>query len=248
MARHQAKKARFKNIGYLEKNMKNAGFFKQRETKFVSTNLDKVHLDGSFSGFASIFGDKDLGNDVVEKGAFANSLSKRSTSMIKMLFQHDPDQPIGVWTHIEETSKGLFVQGQITQGVSKGAEVLELMRSGAVDGLSIGFRTVRAKQDRIKNVRRILEADLWEISVVTFPMQEGARIEAVKANQIGRKKPTVREFERWLLRDAGLTRSEAKAVIAHGYSHVSNTQAAVSDTQTLAERIRDAASKMSPTY
>ena len=100
------------------------------------------------------------------------------------------------------------------------------MRAGAIDGLSIGFRTVRATAAKERRLRAtILEADLWEISVVTFPMQPGARVDAVKsaANAETGCRPT-REFERWLTQDAGLTRSEARTVIAKGFANLPGMQ------------------------
>ena len=114
------------------------------------------------------------------------------------------------------------------------------MREGALDGLSIGFRTIKAKSESATGVRRILEADLWEISVVTFPMLPGARVQAVKS---ARRFPTVRQFEHWLRRDAGLTKSEALGVIACGFNDVAHKRdAALATTNPLARRIRDAAS------
>lgn len=223
--------------------MNNARFLKLREKKYVSASLDKVHLDGTFSGYASVFNEVDLGNDSVAPNAFTKSLSKRSASDIRMLFQHNPDEPIGVWEEIIQTEHGLKVRGRITQSVSRGAEVLELMRAGAIDGLSIGFKTIRAKQDKSQNIRRILEADLWEISIVTFPMQETARIENVKSHltNVLQNKPTIREFERWLVRDAGLSRADAKAVITKGYSHIAGRREATSKSNDLAMRIRASA-------
>lgn len=223
--------------------MSNASFLKLREKKYVSASLDEVHLDGTFSGYASVFNEVDLSNDSVAPNAFSKSLSKRSASDIRMLFQHNPDEPIGVWEEITQTERGLKVRGKITQSVSRGAEVLELMRAGAIDGLSIGFKTVRAKQDKSQNIRRILEADLWEISIVTFPMQETARIETVKSHlrAAAQNKPTIREFERWLVRDAGLSRTDAKAVITKGYSYVAGRREATSKSNDLAMRIRASA-------
>jgi HK97 family phage prohead protease len=185
------------------------------ERKFVGLTLDAVEEDGVFSGYASLFGRVDLGKDVVEKGAFSASLKERGAGGIRMLYQHDPAEPIGVWTEIREDQRGLFVRGRLAKDVARAREVHSLMRGGALDGLSIGFRAVRARNDPKNGVRRILEADLWEISVVTFPMLPDARIEHVKGR---RRLPTVREFESWLTRDAGLTRSEARAVIARGFA------------------------------
>lgn len=222
-----------------------------RETKYVSSQLEKVRLDGSFTGYASVFNEIDLGNDMVAPGAFTTSLEQRGPANIRMLFQHNPDEPIGVWHKIEETGRGLKVSGQIATASRKGQEVLELMRAGAIDGLSIGFRTIRARQDATTGARRILEADLWEISVVTFPMQESARIETVKGFDnatpfaIGRR-PTIREFERWLVRDAGLSRSDARLVVTKGYRHALSRQDAADGTSTLAGRIRSAARNIHP--
>ena len=156
-----------------------------RERKFVDLVLDEVEADGGFSGYASLFGKVDLGKDVVERGAFANSLRLRGTSGIRMLFQHDAGEPIGTWTEIREDARGLFVRGRLASGVRRAREVRSLMRGGALDGLSIGFRTVRARRDPASGVRRILEADLWEISVVTFPMLPDARVETVKGRRNG---------------------------------------------------------------
>jgi HK97 family phage prohead protease len=188
-----------------------------RETKFAAAELEEVRLDGVFTGYASIFGEPDLGNDVVEKGAFSASLARRGAAGVRMLFQHDPQEPIGVWTQIGEDARGLRVTGRLATSVARAGEVLELMRACALDGLSIGFRTVRAAHDRASGLRRILEADLWEISVVTFPMQPEARVETVK-NAAAARRPSVREFERWLTRDAGLSRGDARLVIAKGYA------------------------------
>ncbi|MFH1793151.1 MAG: HK97 family phage prohead protease [Pseudomonadota bacterium] len=150
------------------------------ERKFAGVTIEDVEADGAFSGYASLFGKVDLARDAVEPGAFRKTLRHRGPESVRMLFQHDPNQPIGRWTQIREDARGLFVRGRLTPGVARAQEVLRLMRAGALDGLSIGFRTVRARKDAGTGVRRILEADLWEISVVTFPMLPEARIDRVK--------------------------------------------------------------------
>jgi HK97 family phage prohead protease len=156
-----------------------------RQRKRVDLALEDVSGDGSFSGYASLFGAVDLGRDVIEPGAFAASLKRRGASDVRMLYQHDPDQPIGRWLSIREDSHGLHVEGKLSLGVARAREVHELMKSGALDGLSIGFQTLRARNEAKSGVRRILSADLWEISVVTFPMQPGARVTAVKSAHRG---------------------------------------------------------------
>jgi len=113
-------------------------------------------------------------------GAFRESLAKRGTKSIKLLFQHDPAEPIGVWLELREDAQGLFVRGRVLPEIERGREVLALMRAGALDGLSIGFRTVEGRTDSKTGIRKLSKIDLWEISVVTFPMQPEARISAVK--------------------------------------------------------------------
>ena len=213
-----------------------------RECKFLSVALNDISDEGMFSGYASLFGETDLGRDRVIKGAFSRSIRARKAAGIRMLFQHNPDKPIGVWEELREDEKGLFVRGRIIRDVAVGAEVLSLMRSGAIDGLSIGFKTRRSRTDKKTGIREILEADLWEISVVTFPMLPEARVSQVKNIHKSKQLPTIRVFERWLTRDAGLTRSEARTVIGKGFTHLASRQdAAGNSSVALAEKIRQAA-------
>lgn len=151
-----------------------------RTKKYADLTLQGVSGDGVFSGYASLFGEVDLSKDAIAPGAFARSLEKRGPSGVRMLFQHDPAEPLGRWRTIREDGRGLYVEGVLSPGVARAREVLNLMKSGALDGLSIGFQTVRSRTDRTSGVRRILEADLWEISIVTFPMLPSARVSNVK--------------------------------------------------------------------
>lgn len=220
------------------------------EHKFTDMRIETVADTGTFNGYASVFNEVDLGRDTVAPGAFAMSLATKRPSDIRMLFQHDPDIPIGVWKAIAEDARGLRVTGCLALDTAKGREVHELLRIGAIDGLSIGFKTVRATADPATGIRTITQADLWEISVVTFPMLPSARIEHTKSSRL----PTIREFERMLVRDAGLTRSEAKCAVAHGYSHLvtardaqdDQTKSLASDEAFLAARFRDAARRIQP--
>ena len=152
----------------------------EREVKFAPVDLKSVEADGTFSGYASLFGTVDLGQDLVMPGAFRESLGARGARGVKLLFQHDPSEPIGVWLEIAEDNKGLFARGRLMPEVNRGREVLSLMRAGALDGLSIGFRTQQGRTDRASGVRRLDKIDLWEISVVTFPMLPEARVSTVK--------------------------------------------------------------------
>lgn len=151
------------------------------ETKFTSLDLvSSVDSVGIFEGYASLFNREDLGRDVILPGAFATSLARRGARSIKMLYQHDPAQPIGVWLTVAEDVRGLQVKGRLDLDVARAREVHSLMRSGALDGLSIGYRAVKATRDAKTGVRRLAEIDLWEISVVTFPMLPDARVTRVK--------------------------------------------------------------------
>ncbi len=136
--------------------------------------------DGTvISGYASLFGRKDQGGDTVQKGAYAISLKAMAAAGrgIKMLWQHDPSHPIGVWDEVREDATGLFVKGRILTEVEKGREAAALLTAGAIDGLSIGYRTVKAERDG-KGQRLLSELELWEVSLVTFPMLPEARVAA----------------------------------------------------------------------
>lgn len=163
--------------------------------------------DGGFEGYASVFGNADLGNDVVVEGAFAKSIARRGAKGVKMLYQHDAKQPIGVYDEIIEDERGLRVKGRLALGTQRGREVYELMKMGAIDGLSIGYRVDAKGYDYDdKRKRRFLKSvDLMEISAVTFPMNPKARVQAVKSDR------TIREWESFLRDEGGLSRNEAKA-------------------------------------
>lgn len=136
--------------------------------------------EGRFSGYASVFGRPDLGRDVIAPGAFATSLAARGAGGVRMLYQHDPAEVIGRWTLIREDHHGLYVEGQLTPGSARAAEVWAHLANRAIDGLSIGFRAVRTRREERGGHRLIIEADLWEISIVTFPMLPEARVGALK--------------------------------------------------------------------
>ena len=156
-------------------------------------------------------------------GAFRDSLQERGAGGVKLLFQHDPNEPIGVWLQLKEDAKGLFAKGRLMQEVAKAREVLSLMRAGALDGLSIGFRTVKGRSDPTTGIRRLEKIDLWEISVVTFPMLPEARVSAVKRRPFAGHLPSEQDFQRWLTQHAGLTRTHARTVIRSGYRALTGT-------------------------
>jgi uncharacterized protein len=187
------------------------------ELKFTASPLQAIAGDGTFAGYASLFDRPDLGHDVVAPGAFARTLKARGAGGIRLLYQHDPAQPIGVWERIHEDARGLYVRGRLTLEVAKAREVRALIKAGAIDGLSIGFKALKGARDPRSGLRRLTEIDLLEISVVTFPMLPGARIDQIKHRPNAGRTPGEHEFERWLTNDAGFSRPEARALMRSGF-------------------------------
>ncbi len=132
--------------------------------------------EGRFAGYASVFGRLDEAGDLVMPGAFAKSLKRRAADKVRMLFQHDPKEPVGIWESVSEDMHGLWVEGRLVPGVPRADALRKLIEKRAIDGLSIGFRTVRATREARGAERRLWAIDLWEISIVTFPMLAEARI------------------------------------------------------------------------
>lgn len=181
------------------------------EKKFVPLDLKGVSDEGVFEGYASKFGDRDQGGDTVLKGAFSNSLRQRKLKTVKMLWQHDPSYPIGVWEEMSEDATGLHVKGRLLTSIQKAKETYELMKAGIIDGLSIGYRTIKATRDDAQGTRQLKELDLWEISLVTFPMLQSATVTSVKGGW------NKRDVER-VLRDAGMPNAMAVKLIAGGWN------------------------------
>ena len=148
------------------------------EVKFAPLGRSDGQGNSVIDGYASLFGVPDQNGDIVERGAFAASLArlKEAGRNVKLLWQHDPQQPIGVWDKVFEDEKGLRVKGRLITEVARGAEGAALMAAGAIDGLSIGYKTIRSEKEGAG--RRLIELDLWEVSLVTFPMLPEARASA----------------------------------------------------------------------
>jgi len=176
--------------------------------------------DGSFEGYASVFGVVDQGMDVVGRGAFTKSLGEGRK--VKMLLQHDTSKVIGVWDEIREDERGLFVKGRLLKDVRLGRGAMALMRAGAIDSMSIGYRTKVAVPEAGGRVRKLMELGLFEVSVVTFPMNEAALVTDVKSLT------TEREFEAFL-RDAGYSRKDAAAITLHGFKAITGQRDAETD-------------------
>lgn len=156
------------------------GFGTELETKFARFGDGlQVSDEAQIAGYASLFDRPDQSGDVVAKGAYAGALKALAArgQTVKLLWQHDPAQPIGIWEELREDARGLWVKGRLLQGTQKGREAAALVTAGAIDGLSIGYRTRRAER-RAEGGRLLTELELWEVSLVTFPMLSGARVAA----------------------------------------------------------------------
>ena len=184
--------------------------------KVFQLNLKNLEQeDRTFSGYGSTFGNVDRVGDIVEKGAFAKSLEKHNEdgTMPAMLLHHDMHRPIGVWTKMAEDEHGLAVEGKLTEGVRDADEAYALLKDGALHSMSIGYRVVREEYDRKTGVNHLHEISLHELSLVTIPANAAAVVGGVKDDD---GIPNIRELER-VLREAGLSRREAKAFLAEGF-------------------------------
>ena len=141
-------------------------------------SLATRHSPLEIEGYASLWGRADLNGDVVARGAFAESLARGGP--VRMLHQHEARAPVGVWDAVIEDEVGLFVRGRIFDGSAEARFAAALARAGALDGLSIGFRAVRARREGA--LRVLVEVELWEVSLVTFPMLPGARFRLVSGS------------------------------------------------------------------
>ncbi len=178
----------------------------------VGFEIKAVNADGTVEGYGSVFGVRDNYDDVIAKGAFVQSLKdhKAAGTMPAMLWQHDADKPIGVWTEMVEDEKGLRIKGQLAMETVKGKEAHALLKMGALNGLSIGFMSKEWAYDRETEVRTLTAIDLWEVSLVTFPANEKARVTNVKsADELQAPKDAEK-----VLRDAGFSKSDATAFVS----------------------------------
>lgn len=190
----------------------------------LAIDVKAIGDDGQIAGYASAFGVVDSYGERVLPGAFKKSLAaaKREKRTIKMLYQHDTKQPIGVWDVVDEDTKGLHVEGRLLKDVSpKAAETYGLVKAGALDELSIGYREIEAAPAKDNPaIIDLKQLDLREVSIVTFgALGRAAHIDEIKSLLDEGKLPTVREFEGFL-RDAGFSRSKAEAIAALAKAHL----------------------------
>lgn len=195
--------------------------------KTMTVGLDIKQLDdsGQFQGYASVFGTQDSDGDVIMPGAFQKTLSRHNENgtMPKMLWQHDFREIVGQFTEMSEDQNGLLVTGNLITDVQRGREAYALMKANALDAMSVGFNIVDSGPSESRSMGRVIqEADLWEVSLVTWGANPDAKITNVKARD------SIRDFEGFL-RDAGFSRKEAKAVAADGFNALESQRDAADD-------------------
>lgn len=178
------------------------------EYKFLPFSLEtKAGDDGLFSGHGAAFNNEDSYKDIIVPGAFKRSMEKNAK--VRMLWQHQSDKVIGKWLSMREDQNGLFMEGKLTKGVRLADEAYLLMKDGAIDGLSIGFSVPKDGSERKGDIRYLKHINLHEVSVVTFPANEAARVSGVKSLE----DIDYRELES-AYRDGGLSQTDAKKAVA----------------------------------
>lgn len=175
--------------------------------------IKDVTKSGTFAGYGSVYGNLDQGDDIVMPGAFAESLAEHAAKgrMPAMLWQHKSSEPCGAYTTMREDANGLYVEGKLALKTQRGAEAYELLQMKAISGMSVGFMTRLADYDQKTGIRTIKQGDLFEVSLVTFPMNDSARIGSVKTIE------DINDFksaERLLRDSGGFSRSEAVAIVS----------------------------------
>ena len=181
-----------------------------RQVRSFALQIKAAGTDGSVEGYGSVFGVRDNYDDVIVAGAFQASLAahRAAGTMPAMLWQHDATEPIGIWTEIVEDAKGLRMKGMLALDTARGKEAYALLKMGALNGLSIGFMSKKWSYEG--DLRILAEVDLWEVSMVTFPANEAARITSVKsADDMSAPKDAER-----ILREAGFSKSDATAFVS----------------------------------
>lgn len=199
--------------------------------------LKSLADNGIFTGYGSVYGEMDSYRDIVMPGAFDKSLAefKEKGRKVPMLWQHSSRDPIGVYTDIKSDDHGLFVTGELNMDVQKGREAHSLMKQGALSGLSIGYNTVMDKWDEKNLTRELHEVDLWEISPVTFPAGDNARVIDVKSIE---ELATISDCEA-ILRDAGMSRKEAAMFISRIKSISAQSDSVTADAGVIERALKN---------
>lgn len=192
------------------------------ERKTFPMEFKEVAKTGEFSGYLSVFNNVDSYRESVMPGAFAETLADWGSKgrLPPILWQHRSGEPIGPFTKMSEDSKGLYVEGRLLIAeLQRAKEAHALIEHKVVSGMSIGFETIGEELDKENRVRKLTKVKLWEGSIVTFPANEAAQVEAVKAIIADGDLPDLKTFERFL-REAGFSKSQATAIASRGLSHL----------------------------
>ncbi|MFN5351693.1 MAG: HK97 family phage prohead protease [Alphaproteobacteria bacterium] len=204
---------------------------KQFDYALSLKNLDE---NGTFTGYASIFNIKDYHSDIILKGAFKKTLSKKKIKDIKLLWQHKLDEPIGYFTNIQENAEGLFVEGKLLiNDLQRAKEAYALLQVNAIEGLSIGYNVVESHYDNDQKARVINQLELFEISLVTFPANQMAGVTDIK-NSLPQ---TVRQFEQFL-RDAGFSKKSATFIASFGFKETKRDALPEAQTQEVDDFVK----------
>lgn len=204
----------------------------------IGFEIKDLKSNGTFSGYGSVYNVIDQGDDIVASGAFTDSLAELASKgrMPAMLWQHNSADPCGVYTAMREDEIGLYVEGKLALKTQRGAEAYELMQMKAISGLSIGFMTREDSYDQKTGVRTIKKGDLWEVSLVTFPCNDSARINTVKNIE---EVTDLKSAERYLRDSCGLSRSAAVAFMSRLNSLKQSDSAKDTEAKQLIELLAD---------
>jgi HK97 family phage prohead protease len=194
----------------------------KREQKTFPFEVKAIEDTGEFSGYLSVFGNVDSWRDIVMPGAFAETLAEWNAKgrLPPVLWQHRSGEPIGPFTKMHEDTKGLYVEGRLlVDELQRAKEAHALVKHKVVSGMSIGFETIGEEWDKENRLRKLTKVKLWEGSIVTFPANEQAQIEAVKSALESGGVPSLKEFEAFL-REAGFSKTQATAIASRGLAHL----------------------------
>lgn len=208
----------------------------------LSIKAGGISDDGTFTGYGSVFGgDPDSYGELVAKGAFIESLAELAAKgrVVPVLWQHRSSEPIGVYTEIIEDEHGLKVTGKLLiDDVAQAREAFALLKAGAVTGLSIGYWVRSATYDEKTGIRTLHKLDLVEVSLVTFPAKDDARVEAVKFKLDRGQLPTKSEFEKGLREAFSFSKSQATAIASHGLDYLLRSESeGAGDLKSLSETV-----------
>jgi len=227
------------------------------KTKSFAFKVKAADDAGEIEGYASVFGNRDSYNEVVMPGAFADSLAKHAREGTKplMLWQHNPDEPIGVWDELVDDGKGLWGKGRLLKGVRRADEAIIMLQAGAIQGMSIGYREVDVEPAEGGGPRKLVKLDLLEASIVSFPANRRARVESVKSegalSEFARRlrdgePPSIKEFED-ILREAGVPKAMAVQIASVGYAKAIRSESEGGEASNAIAQLRAALSAFTPT-